>query len=132
MRCWTDKSKDAAIVVWRNTRRLVIFVIGVTVLLMGAAMVFLPGPGMLVILVGLAILATEFVWARILLKRVKASATNSAKAIAGRDEHEAAEPRVPGFRGWVGRCYGRCRRACVNAIAPFRPGYVDPESDQTA
>jgi uncharacterized protein (TIGR02611 family) len=128
MTCWTHKSKDAALVVWRNTRRLVIFVIGVTVLLLGVAMLVLPGPGLLVILVALAVLATEFVWARLLLKRVKASATNAAKAVAGKDECEDQEPRIAGFRGWGRRTYGRCRRACLNAIAPFRPGYVDPES----
>ena len=42
-------------------RRVVIAVIGFTVLLIGVAMVVLPGPAVVVIPLGLAILATEFV-----------------------------------------------------------------------
>ena len=51
--------------------KVVILVIGVSVLLIGAAMIFLPGPAIIVIPAGLAILATEFGWARILLSRLK-------------------------------------------------------------
>lgn len=50
---------------------MIIGVIGVTVLLLGIALIFLPGPAFLVIPIGLAILATEFAWARLLLKKVK-------------------------------------------------------------
>lgn len=55
----------------RRAKRLVIGVIGFTVLLIGIAMLVLPGPAVLIIPIGLGILATEFVWARNLLKRVK-------------------------------------------------------------
>lgn len=55
----------------RRVRRIVIGVMGGTVLLIGVAMLVLPGPAFVVIPAGLAILATEFVWARRLLKRVK-------------------------------------------------------------
>jgi tellurite resistance protein TerC len=48
----------------RKARRVVIFVIGTTILLIGIAMIVLPGPATLVIPIGLAILATEFVWAK--------------------------------------------------------------------
>ena len=57
-------------------RRAVVAVIGFTVLLIGVAMVVLPGPAVLVIPLGLAILATEFVWAKRLLE---ARATVSRK-----------------------------------------------------
>ena len=50
-------------------RKVVIGVIGFTVLLFGAVMVVLPGPAIIVIPVGLAILATEFAWARRILRR---------------------------------------------------------------
>jgi uncharacterized protein (TIGR02611 family) len=56
----------------RRARRVAIAVIGGTVLLTGGAMIILPGPAVIVIPVGLAILATEFVWARRLLERVRA------------------------------------------------------------
>jgi putative transmembrane protein PGPGW len=45
-------------------RRLIVGVVGGTVLLIGFALIFLPGPAIVVIPVGLAILATEFAWAR--------------------------------------------------------------------
>lgn len=54
-------------------RRVVVAVIGFTVLLIGVAMVVLPGPAVLVIPLGLAILATEFVWARRLLDKARAT-----------------------------------------------------------
>jgi uncharacterized protein (TIGR02611 family) len=54
-------------------RRAVVAVIGFTVLLIGLAMVVLPGPAVIVIPLGLAILATEFVWAKRLLERAKAT-----------------------------------------------------------
>ena len=55
----------------RQAKRLAIGVIGFTVLLIGIAMLVLPGHAVLVIPIGLGILATEFIWARNLLKRVK-------------------------------------------------------------
>ncbi len=55
----------------RQAKRLVIGTIGLTVVLIGAAMIVLPGPAVLVIPAGLGILATEFVWARRLLNAVK-------------------------------------------------------------
>lgn len=53
-------------------RRAVVGLIGFTVLLIGLAMVVLPGPAIVVIPLGLAILATEFVWARRLLEKARA------------------------------------------------------------
>ena len=55
----------------RQVKRLVILVIGSTVVLLGFVMLVTPGPAVVVIPAGLAILATEFVWARRLLHQVK-------------------------------------------------------------
>ena len=68
----------------RHTKRLIVFVIGSTVLLFGIILVFIPGPAIVVIPVGLAILATEFVWARVLLKHIKEKAKDVHKIIVGR------------------------------------------------
>ena len=54
-----------------QAKRLVVTVIGFTILAAGIAMIVLPGPAIVVIPVGLAILATEFIWARKLLVKVK-------------------------------------------------------------
>ncbi len=48
-------------------RRVVIALVGGTVLLIGVAMIVLPGPAIIVIPAGLTILAIEFAWARRLL-----------------------------------------------------------------
>jgi tellurite resistance protein TerC len=53
-------------------RRLIIAVIGGTVVLFGIALIVLPGPAFIVIPVGLTILATEFAWARRALRRGRA------------------------------------------------------------
>jgi len=57
-----------------QARRVVVIVVGFTVLLFGLALIVLPGPAVVVIPIGLAILATEFVWARQLLHRMKTEA----------------------------------------------------------
>lgn len=50
-------------------RKVVIAVIGTTVLLIGIALIVLPGPAFIVIPIGLSILASEFIWARRVIKR---------------------------------------------------------------
>ncbi|HVU08692.1 MAG TPA: PGPGW domain-containing protein [Verrucomicrobiae bacterium] len=52
-------------------RRTIVGIIGGTILLIGLAMTVLPGPAIVVIPVGLAVLATEFVWARRWLRKVR-------------------------------------------------------------
>jgi len=55
----------------RQAKRLMIGTIGFTVVLIGVVMIVLPGPAIITIPIGLGILATEFVWARSLIKKVK-------------------------------------------------------------
>jgi tellurite resistance protein TerC len=54
-----------------NAWKGVVLIMGGTVLLIGAAMIVLPGPALLVIPAGLAILGSQFVWARRLLDRAR-------------------------------------------------------------
>ncbi len=56
---------------YKIVRKIVIAIVGVSVLCIGAAMIFLPGPAIVVIPLGLAILATEFAWAKVLLHKLK-------------------------------------------------------------
>lgn len=60
-------------------RKVVVAMVGGTVLLVGIAMIVLPGPAILIVPLGLAILATEFLWARSWLKRARALLPNSDK-----------------------------------------------------
>jgi uncharacterized protein (TIGR02611 family) len=55
----------------KKTKRLIIFVIGTTVLVIGIFMILLPGPAIIIIPIGLAILGTEFLWARSILNKIK-------------------------------------------------------------
>ncbi|WP_235018397.1 PGPGW domain-containing protein [Thermomonospora echinospora] len=57
-----------------TTWRIGVFTVGVTVLIGGLVMMIAPGPGILGIIVGLAILATEFAWAQRALHRARAAA----------------------------------------------------------
>jgi uncharacterized protein (TIGR02611 family) len=63
---------------YKKVRRLVIAVLGFTVLLIGVAMIVTPGPSTVVIVLGLAILATEFIWARTLLNQIKGQLQDKA------------------------------------------------------
>lgn len=67
-----EENASLASAALEKARRLVVFVIGGTVVSAGVAMLVLPGPAIVVIPAGLAILATEFAWARRLLDRVRA------------------------------------------------------------
>lgn len=55
----------------KHAKRIIIIVVGFTVLLLGVIMIVLPGPAILIIPLGLAILAGEFMWAKKLLVKVK-------------------------------------------------------------
>lgn len=52
-------------------RKLIVGVIGGTIVLIGVAMIVLPGPAFVVIPVGFGILATEFAWARRAVRRAR-------------------------------------------------------------
>lgn len=68
----------------RQARRLVVIAVGFTVLLVGVALLVLPGPAVVVIPIGLAILAMEFVWARRLLNRMKQAAGQIGSVFSGK------------------------------------------------
>jgi uncharacterized protein (TIGR02611 family) len=64
-------------------RRVIVSVIGATVLLIGIALLVLPLPAFIVIPIGLAILATEYAWARRWLKKVRRMASNVVSSRSG-------------------------------------------------
>jgi hypothetical protein len=65
----------------RNGKRVGVTIAGFVVVLAGVAMLVLPGPGIIVIIAGLAILATEYVWAQRLLRMAKEKANHAKDAI---------------------------------------------------
>jgi tellurite resistance protein TerC len=70
-----DELEDLAEYSWKQVRRLVVVLIGASILVIGVAMIVLPGPAIVVIPAGLAILGTEFLWARQLLGKMRKSGT---------------------------------------------------------
>jgi len=65
----------------RSGKRIAVTIAGFAVLLAGVALLVLPGPGWLLIFIGLAILATEYVWAERLLKGAKRKAEQAKDAV---------------------------------------------------
>ncbi|WP_367324459.1 TIGR02611 family protein [Streptomyces sp. HUAS ZL42] len=63
-----------------------VFIIGLAVVVAGIIMLPLPGPGWVVIFGGMAIWATEFVWAQLVLRWTKRKVTEAAQ--------RALDPRV--------------------------------------
>jgi uncharacterized protein (TIGR02611 family) len=65
----------------RSGKRVAVTIAGFAVLLAGIALLVLPGPGWLLIFIGLTILATEYVWARRLLNAAKRKAEQAKAAV---------------------------------------------------
>jgi len=70
-----------ALVSYRQARRGLVLLLGASVLVVGIAMIVLPGPALLVVPLGLSILAVEFAWARRWLKRFRDSAGSVVRQV---------------------------------------------------
>lgn len=82
--------EELATVTYRQARRLVILIVGSTLLLIGVVMLVLPGPAFIVIPLGLSVLAIEFAWARRWLKSLR--------------------ERTDGVRRYISKTLGRATR----------------------
>jgi tellurite resistance protein TerC len=72
-----------AVISYRQARRIVVLVLGTSVLLVGIAMIVLPGPAVVVIPIGLGILAVEFAWARRWLQKIRQTAEEFRQRLQG-------------------------------------------------
>jgi len=70
-------------VTYRGARRIVVLVVGTTLLLIGVALLFLPGPGLAVLFLGLTVLASEFLWARLWLRRLRVATRRAGRRLRG-------------------------------------------------
>jgi uncharacterized protein (TIGR02611 family) len=66
-----------------QVRRVFLVIAGFTLLLAGVIMLVTPGPGIAAILLGLGLLAAEFVWARRLMDRIKRQGGKWKDAVMG-------------------------------------------------
>ena len=77
----SEQGRSYAAAVQRHTKRAVVSVVGGSVVALGVVLLVTPGPGWVVIAMGLGILATEYVWARRLLEKAKEQAAKGARAV---------------------------------------------------
>jgi tellurite resistance protein TerC len=68
---------------YRHARRVVITVVGGSVVAIGIALLVLPGPAFIVIPIGLGILGLEFAWARRWLETVREHAKSAIDSVKG-------------------------------------------------
>lgn len=94
-----------------------VFVIGLAVVVTGVVLLPLPGPGWLVIFAGMAIWATEFVWAQLVLRWTKRKVTEAAQ--------RALDPRVR-RRNLILTAIGVLVVAALLAVYVWRFGIVMP------
>lgn len=86
----------------RSSKRIAISVVGGALVLGGLAMLVLPGPGILVVALGFAVLGTEYAWA--------ARALDRTKQVAGRAGEVAKEKAGRAARGSTGAARSLGRR----------------------
>jgi len=71
-------------ITYRWARRIAVAVIGGSIVLLGVAMVVLPGPAIIVIPLGLGVLGLEFAWARHWLRKLRATANDVVSRVRGK------------------------------------------------
>lgn len=101
---------------FHSSKRIAVTVVGGVLVLGGIAMLVLPGPGIVVVVAGFAVLGTEYAWAASALDRTKATAERAgqmAKGAAGssvRVAKGAVATTGRAARGAAGGAAGRFRR----------------------
>ena len=73
-------------VIWcigRSSKRIAVTAVGAALVAGGLAMLVLPGPGILVVALGFAVLGTEYAWAAAALERTKRSAERAGRMAKG-------------------------------------------------
>ena len=83
-------TRGAMEITYRTARRIAVLVAGVSVVGVGVAMIILPGPALVVIPAGLAILSIEFAWARRWLRRLRDEGRALARRLGNGDPPEVS------------------------------------------
>jgi hypothetical protein len=75
--------KELVVFIGRSSKRIAVTVIGAAFVALGLAMLVLPGPGILVVALGFAVLGTEYAWAARALERTKQGAEKAGRVAKG-------------------------------------------------
>ena len=102
----TQESRFVAVVrfAFRSSKRIAVTIVGGLLVAAGIAMLVLPGPGIVVLIAGFAVLGTEYAWAAAALDRSKATAERAGQLAKG-----AAGSSVRMAKGAAGRFRRRDR-----------------------
>ena len=87
LRAWLRRT-----ITYKWARRIVVAVIGGSVLLIGVVMIVLPGPAIIVVPLGLGILGLEFGLARLWLRKLRATVTSVVNRVRGRRKADPPPP----------------------------------------
>lgn len=63
--------RDVLMWAGRSGRRIAVTIVGFSLVALGLVLLVVPGPGILAILAGLAVLASEYAWARRALREAR-------------------------------------------------------------
>jgi uncharacterized protein (TIGR02611 family) len=83
--------REAIRFIGRSGKRVAVTIVGFALVLAGLLMLVLPGPGLLVIIAGLAVLATEYVWAERMLNLARRKAAQAKDKVL----RKRADPGEP-------------------------------------
>ncbi len=75
------QTRDYIAWIGRSGKRIAVTVIGFALIALGLVLLVVPGPGLLIIAAGLAVLATEYTWARRALEETKRRASGAARRL---------------------------------------------------
>ena len=86
---------------YSTVRRIVVVMVGGVLLLVGVVLIFTPGPAFLVLGLAFAVLGAEFVWARRLLKQVRAMAESAVSSgdASSTNDHDGSGRVTKDLRG---------------------------------
>ena len=91
-----QRVRNVARFIARNTWRATVSAAGFGLLVVGAIMMVTPGPGLLVIIAGLAVLATQYAWAERALDAARTRAAKAKDAAFRRGHHSPSQDGDPG------------------------------------
>lgn len=82
--------------VGRSAKRITVAVVGAVLVVAGLVFLVLPGPGVVLVIAGLAVLATEFAWASSALELAKRKAGDAGSVVKRRLRGRGRPPSAPG------------------------------------
>jgi hypothetical protein len=110
-----SRPADVLRFIGRSSKRITVTVVGGALVALGLVLLVLPGPGILVVAIGFAVLGTEYAWAAAALERTKKAAEQAGR-VARRSAVKVARGASNGVRA-AGRKVRRRPASSPNEMA---------------